>query len=145
MINRVIIAGRLTRDPEGRATTTGKSVADFSVAVDRRYKSETQTADFFKVIAWGTTADFVTKYCQKGRMVLVEGRLQTRKYTDKNGNDREITEIVADSVNPLDRPRDGDSASSSSAASGSNSSAVGASTTGNDEIGIDDYDPFADE
>ena len=140
MVNRVIVAGRLTRDPEVRTTSTGKSVAGFSVAVDRKYKTEAQTADFFNVTAWGSTAEFVGKYCQKGRLVLVEGRLQARKYTDKSGIDRNIVEIVADSVDPLDRPRD---AQPSGSVGEESTSIADASFTPNDNL--DDYDPFSDE
>lgn len=100
MINRVILIGRLTRDPELRSTTSGKSVANFSIAVDRHGKDD--DADFFRVTAWGKTADFVSNYLDKGRLVAIDGRLQSRKFQDKDGNNRETVEVVADSVQSLD-------------------------------------------
>ena len=107
-LNRVIMIGRLTKDPELKQTTTGKSVVSFSIAVDKRIKPTdgSPTADFFMVKAWGNTAEFVSNYLGKGRLVAVDGRLETRKYTDQSGNNREITEIVADNVQGLDRPRE---------------------------------------
>ncbi len=135
-VNRVVLIGRLTRDPELRTTTTGKQVTDFSLAVDKRIKPTdgSPTADFFRVSAWGQTAEFVANYLTKGRLVAVDGRLQSRKYTDKDGNNREVVEIVADNVQGLDRPRD--DAGAPAAAGGSASASVPAE---------DEYDPFADE
>lgn len=137
-LNRVIMIGRLTRDPELKTTTTGKSLVSFSIAVDKRIKPNdgSPTADFFNIKAWGNTAEFVANYLAKGRLVAVDGRLETRKYTDQSGNNREITEIVADNVQGLDRPReDGAPAPRQGGGSGSNA-AVPA---------VDEYDPFADE
>ena len=100
--------GRLTRDPELRTTTSGKSVTEFSIAVDKRIKPTdgSPTADFFRVSAWGSTAEYVANYLTKGRLIAVEGRLQSRKYTAKDGSEREAIEVVADNVQGLDRPRD---------------------------------------
>lgn len=107
MVNRVVLVGRLTRDPEVRSTTTGKTVCDFSIAVDRRFQSQDgKETDFFRVIAWGQTAEFVSRYLTKGRLVAVDGRLQWRKYTDSQGISREAVEVVAESVQGLDRPRE---------------------------------------
>ncbi len=100
MFNKVIMMGRITHNPELKKTPTGKSVCSFSIAVDRRFKNangERQT-DFFNVSAWDKTAEFVTQYFAKGRMILVEGEMQTTKYTDKNGNPATWYEIVADRV-----------------------------------------------
>lgn len=99
MLNTAVIMGRLTADPELRTTQSGLSVTSFMVAVDRSYKSgdERQT-DFINVVAWRSTAEFVTKYFKKGRMIAVQGAIQTRNYEDKNGNKRTAVEIVADSV-----------------------------------------------
>lgn len=110
-LNRVTLIGRLTRDPETRDTSTGKPVASFSIAVDKRFKrSGGPDADFFRVTAWGQTAEFVEKYLSKGRLVAVDGRLEQNKFTDKDGNQRETVEVVADNVQGLDRPReDGES------------------------------------
>lgn len=100
MLNRVTVMGRLTRDPELRRTQSGTAVASFSLAVERNFKTQSgeREADFFDVITWRNTAEFVSKYFTKGRMAVVEGRLQARNYTDKNGNNRKAVEIVADNV-----------------------------------------------
>ncbi|MBX3111319.1 MAG: single-stranded DNA-binding protein [Fimbriimonadaceae bacterium] len=136
-LNRVVLIGRLTRDPELRSTTSGKSVANFAIAVDKRVKPTdgSPTADFFNISAWGQTAEFVANYLSKGRLVAVDGRLQSRKYTDKEGQNREAFEIVADSVQGLDRPRDDDGAPRG----GSSARATGTAPAENE------YDPFADE
>ena len=133
-INRVVLIGRLTRDPELRMTSTGKNVVEFSIAVNKRIKpQEGADADFFRIKAWGQTADYVNNYISKGRLVGVDGRLETRKWTDQNGANRETIEIVADNVNALDRPREEGGAP---AASGGGRAAAPPS---------DEYDPFADE
>ena len=101
MLNRIIIMGRLTRDPELRRTQSGLAVCTFTVAVDRDYQpkdgSEKQ-ADFIDVVAWRQTAEFVSKYFSKGRMIVVEGSLQSRKWQDKNGQNRVSWEIQADNL-----------------------------------------------
>ena len=101
MLNKIFIMGRLTRDPELRRTQTGTPVASFSLAVDRDYKDKStgeRATDFIDVVAWRQTAEFVTRYFTKGRMAVVEGRLQIRDWTDKEGGKRRSAEIVADSV-----------------------------------------------
>jgi len=107
--NRIILIGRLTRDPELRATPDGVSVVRFRLAVDRvaRAGEERQT-DFFDVVAFRQLADTVANYTTKGRLVLVEGKLQTRSYNDREGNRRTVYEIVADTVRFLERPREGE-------------------------------------
>ena len=107
-LNRVVLVGRMTRDPELRTTTTGKDVVSFSIAVDKRIKPTdgSPAADFFRCSVWGQVAAFVNDYLSKGRLVAVDGRIETRKYTDKDGNSRETFEIVADNVQGLDRPKD---------------------------------------
>ena len=109
MLNRIIVMGRLTRDPELRRTNSGTAVASFTVAVDRDFKSQSgeKETDFIDVVAWRNTAEFVSKYFSKGRMAVVEGRLQLRDWTDKEGNKRRTAEIVADSVYFGDSKRDG--------------------------------------
>lgn len=129
MINRVVLVGRLVRDPELRTTTGGKSVCDFTVAVDKRIKQpDGPTADFFRISCWDKTADYVANYLAKGRLVAVDGRLQSRKYTASDGQNREVVEIVAESVQGLDRPRE--------------DTGVAAQGTSDD---MSEYDPFADE
>jgi single-strand DNA-binding protein len=94
MLNKVIIMGRLTRNPELRHTQGGKAVASFALAVDRDF--DKNTTDFIDVVCWGNTADFVSSYFTKGRMAVVSGRLQIRDWTDRDGNKRKAAEIVAD-------------------------------------------------
>lgn len=144
MINRVVLVGRLTRDPELRTTTTGKSVCDFSIAVTKRVKPQdgSPDADFFRVNAWGQTAEYVSNYLHKGRLVAVDGRLQSRKYTANDGTAREVVEVVADNVQGLDRPRDDSAGGGGEAGAGSGArAAVGAGAVPS----ADEYDPFADE
>lgn len=115
MLNRIIVMGRMTRDPELRRTNSGTAVASFTVAVDRDFKSQSgeKETDFIEVVAWRNTAEFVSKYFSKGRMAVVEGRLQIRDWTDKDGNKRRTAEIVADSVYFGDSKRDGGDAAQS--------------------------------
>ncbi len=99
MLNHITIMGRLTRDPELRRTGSGTAVASFSVAVDRDFgKNENgeKETDFIDCVAWRNTAEFISKYASKGRMVVVSGRLQIRSWTDKDGNKRKTAEVVAD-------------------------------------------------
>lgn len=99
MINSIVLMGRLTADPELRTTQSGKSVVSFSVAVDRDFQQNGEKqADFIGVVAWGKTAEFIDKYFREGRMIAVVGRIQTRTYTDKDGNKRKAVEVVADKV-----------------------------------------------
>lgn len=100
-MNRVCIMGRLTRDPELRRTQSGTAVTHFSLAVDEDRKDKDtgeRKAHFFDFVAWGTTAEFVVKYFTKGRMAVVDGRLQTRGWVDNDGNNRKTIEIVAENV-----------------------------------------------
>ncbi len=111
MLNKIFLMGRLVADPELKQTTTGLPVATFRIAVDRdRKNKETgeREADFVTIVAWRNTAEFVSKYFSKGRMAIVEGRLQIRPYTDRDGNKRSATEVVADNIYFGDSRRDGD-------------------------------------
>lgn len=100
MLNVIAIQGRLARDPELRQTTTGKSVASFTIACDRgrRDANGQSAADWIPVVAWDARAEFVCKYFQKGSMIAVDGRLQSRTYTAKDGTNRTALEIVANNV-----------------------------------------------
>ena len=100
MLNHIVIMGRLTRDPELRRTGSGTAVTSFSLAVDRDFKSQSgeKETDFIDIVAWRSTAEFVSKYFTKGSMAVVSGRLQIRSWTDKDGNKRRTAEIVADNV-----------------------------------------------
>ena len=123
MLNRITITGRMTRDPELRATQSGISVTSFSIANQRSYKNNSgeRETDFFDVVAWRNTAEFVTKYFSKGSLVTVDGRLETRKFTDKQGNERKAVEIIADNVffgDSKNEPRDATPATSAADAPG---------------------------
>ena len=110
MLNRIMIMGRLTRDPELRRTQSGTPVTSFTLAVDRDFKNretgETAT-DFIDCVAWRNTAEFVNNYFTKGRMAVVEGKLQIRPWKDKDGNNRRSAEVIVDNVYFGDSKRDG--------------------------------------
>ena len=111
MLNKIFIMGRLTRDPELRRTQNGTAVTSFTMAVDRDFKNAdgTKDTDFIDVVAWRNTAEFVSKYFGKGRMAVVEGRLQLRDWTDKDGNKRRNAEVLADNIYFGDSKKEGDS------------------------------------
>ena len=111
MLNKIFLMGRLARDPELRRTQTGTPVASFRLAVDRDFKDRNtgeRATDWIDVVAWRQTAEFVSRYFTKGRLAVVEGRLQIRDWTDKEGNKRTTAEVVADQVYFADSKRDGD-------------------------------------
>ena len=100
MLNNVNIAGRITKDIELRQTGSGTSVCSFSIACERDFKNQSgeKETDFIDVIAWRNTADFISRFFAKGRMIIIDGRLQTRNWEDKHGNKRKAVEIVAENV-----------------------------------------------
>lgn len=115
MLNKIVIMGRLTRDPELRHTQSGAAVASFALAVDRDIKDKQtgeRATDFIDVVAWRNTAEFASKYLSKGRLTVVGGRLQIRDWTDKEGGKRCSAEVVADNIYFADSRRDGDSGGS---------------------------------
>lgn len=121
MFNLVVLTGRLTADPELKTTPNGIPVTSFSIAVSRRYRSGEETqADFINIVAWRQTAEFITKYFKKGSMIGIEGAIQTRRYTDKNGNNRTAFEVVANNVQFVESKRDGNAAGGTETASFSN-------------------------
>ena len=148
MLNRIILMGRLTRDPELRRTGSGTAVTSFSLAVDRDFKSQSgeKETDFIDIVAWRSTAEFVSKYFTKGRMAVVEGRLQIRDWTDRDGGKRRSAEVVADNVYFGDSKRDGgDSSGYSAAPAYKNAAPSNFNAGGSDfaEIGEDDGElPF---
>ena len=148
MLNKIILMGRLTRDPELRRTGTGTAVTSFSLAVDRDFKSQSgeKETDFIDIVAWRSTAEFVSKYFTKGRMAVVDGRLQIRDWTDKDGGKRRSAEVVADNVYFGDSKRDGgDSSGYSAAPAYKNAAPSNFNAGGSDfaEIGEDDGElPF---
>lgn len=101
MLNHIVLMGRLTKDPELRHTQSGTPVASFRLAVDRDFKDKAtgeKATDFIDIVVWRQTAEFVSRYFQKGRMAVVDGRLQTRSYQDRDGNKRTAVEVVSDHV-----------------------------------------------
>lgn len=101
MLNRVVLMGRLTADPEHKQTQSGIAVTSFSIAVERNYADKStgkREADFINIVAWRGTADLICKYFSKGRLIALEGSIQTRNYEDKNGNKRTAFEVVAENV-----------------------------------------------
>ena len=99
MFNTVILQGRLTDNPELKVTNTGKNVTSFSLAVERDFSTNGEKeTDFINIVAWNNTAEFISKYFQKGRQMLLRGSLQVRKYQTQNGENRYATEVVADKV-----------------------------------------------
>ncbi len=141
-MNKVILMGRLTRDPEVRYTTTNNTlVCTFSLAVNRRFARQgaEQTADFFNIVAWDKTGEFCSKYFKKGQQVGVIGRLQTRNYDDKDGKKVYVTEVVAEETYFADSRREGDG----SASAGSSFQAVDAPF--NSAEGASDFTPSTDD
>lgn len=135
-MNKVILIGRLSQDPEMRTTPNGVATTTFSVAVSRNFTNQNgeRETDFFRCVAWRKQAENIAKYCQKGSQVAVEGRLQNRNYEAQDGTRRYVTEVIADNVSFLGSRGD---------ASSSNSSAP--QEMGNDvEINEASNDPFAD-
>ena len=108
MLNHIVLMGRLTRDPELRRTGSGIAVASFTLAVDRDFASQggEKETDFVDIVAWRSTAEFVSKYFTKGRMAVVSGRLQIRNWQDKEGNKRRSMEVLADSIYFADSKRE---------------------------------------
>ena len=123
MLNVVVLQGRLAADPQLRQTTTGKNVASFRIGCDRGRKDANgqSQADWFDIVAWDRTAEFVCRYFQKGSMILVDGRLQSRQYQDKNGNNRTAIEIIANNIN-FAGPKSSNSSGGGYAAPAQNSS-----------------------
>ncbi len=107
MLNRIQLIGRLTRDPELRYVSNGHPMAQFTLAVDRDFKNAAgdRDADFINCVAWRKLAEQVGQYCSRGRLVAVEGRLQTRSYETQDGSRRRVTEVIGDRVWFLDKPK----------------------------------------
>ena len=115
MLNHITLMGRLVRDPELRRTGSGVAVASFRIAVDRDYSPKDggeRKADFITCVAWRQTGEFISKYFAKGRMIVVDGRLEMRDWTDKEGNKRTTAEVIVDNAYFGDSKRDGDNSGS---------------------------------
>ena len=145
MLNHIVLMGRLTRDPELRRTQTGTAVASFTLAVERDFSAqggERQT-DFIDIVAWRSTAEFVSKYFVKGQMAVVSGRLQIRDWTDRDGGKRRSAEVVADNVYFGESKRDRDNSSAQSGGSsysGSFASEYTSPVSGSDFTELDEDD-----
>ena len=155
MVNRVVIMGRITVNPELRQTQGGVSVLSFTVAVDRRFTNPggERQADFIYCVAWRHNAEFISKYFVKGQMIAIDGMLQSRNYIDKNGNNRSVTEVVVENASfcgsKAETSASRSNLSSANVESGAvqsgDSFSVGdvASIDGFEEIGTDDSElPF---
>ena len=115
MLNHITLMGRLVRDPELRRTSSGIAVASFRIAVDRDYAPKDggeRKADFIDCVAWRSTGEFISKYFSRGRMIVVDGRLEMRDWTDKDGNKRTSAEVIVDNAYFGDSKRDSDSGNS---------------------------------
>lgn len=132
MLNRSILMGRLTRDPEIKQTQNNVSVVSFTLAVDRNYQADkdNKVTDFINIVAWRTTAEFVSKYFTKGQLVAIEGSIQTRNYQDKDGNDRKAFEVVADHVYFAEKKQNG--------------SATAKQEEPQNDFSLDDFEEFDD-
>ena len=124
MFNLVVLTGRLTADPELKTTPNGVPVTSFSIAVNSNYRAgEEQQTDFINIVAWRQRAEFITKYFNKGSLIGIEGSIQTRRYTDKNGNNRTAFEVVVNNAHFVESKRDGAPAAMNEPASFSNADA----------------------
>ncbi len=121
MFNLVVLTGRLTADPELKTTPSGVPVTSFSIAVNRNYRAgEEQQTDFINIVAWRQRAEFICKYFSKGSLIGIEGSIQTRRYTDKNGNNRTAFEVVVNNAQFVESKRDNSSSAVNEPASFSN-------------------------
>jgi len=139
MLNRIILMGRLTRDPELRHTQSGVAVTSFTLAVDRDFKDKStgeKSVDFIDIVAWRQTGEFVSRFFTKGRMAVVEGRLQIREWTDKDGGKRRNAEVIADNVYFGDSRKD--------AETGGFTPAARPSASGGDYTAPPAFDQFAE-
>jgi single-strand DNA-binding protein len=129
-LNKVILIGRLGRDPEMRYTPSGQPVANFSIATDESYKDKqgqkVEKSEWHRIVVWGKQAEFCGNYLSKGRLVYIEGKLETRKWTDKDGAEKYTTEIKADRVMGMDSKPEG---------AGTSAPRTQAQATGYDESG----------
>lgn len=142
MLNQVVLVGRVGNDPELKYTPSGVAVASFSLAVNRTFKSQQtgeRETDWFDIVTWRQSAEYVANYIAKGRLVGVQGRLQARSWVAQDGSKRKAVEIVADRVTGLDKPKDQVGAPAGAAAED------GTFSSGPAEHEADDYDPFAEE
>ncbi len=152
MLNRVVLVGRLTRDPEMKYTPAGIAVTQMSIAVQRFTKNETgdRDVDFFNLVAWRQSAEFAANYLVKGQLISVDGRLQARSWVGQDGTKRNAVEIVVDNIDSLDRKPDGAASPDGENASPpqarpASSPPPAARASAPAASDMDESDPFADE
>lgn len=141
MINKAILMGRLTRDPELRHTGTGTPVCSFSIAIDNGYGENRQT-DFINCVAWNKTAEFVSNYFEKGKMIIVIGRISTRSWEGQDGKKNYATEVVASEVSFGESKRSGEDGTSQQSAGGSYSAPVSTAPQMPQNLADDDFSPL---
>lgn len=140
MFNLVVLTGRLTADPELKTTPNGIPVTSFSIAVNRNYRSgEEPQTDFINIVAWRKTAEFITRFFKKGSLIGIEGSIQTRRYTDKNGANRTAFEVVVNNAQFVESKRDSAAPVAAEPASYSN---AGMNDFAEIDSGSDDDLPF---
>lgn len=122
MLNVVVLNGRLTSDPELKYTPSNVAVTNFTLAVDRAFSGKEKVTDFINIVAWRSTAEFVSRYFQKGQLVAVQGSLHVREYTDKDGNRRRVYEVLADQVHFAEAKRGRDTEYTTAVGQASNKS-----------------------
>lgn len=139
MFNKTILMGRICNDLELKTTPSGASVLSFRLAVERAYqvKGEERVTDFFNIVAWRTTAEFISKYFSKGRMILIEGELQTRQYVDKDGAKQNVVELIVSSAHFTGESKASNESTAQNVAPAASSNALPA-----DEGGAEDDYPF---
>jgi single-strand DNA-binding protein len=150
MLNRVILIGRLTKDPELRYTPAGVAVAQFTLAVDRSFSKDKdqgeREADFIPVVTWRQLAETCANYLRKGRLAAVEGRMQVRNYENNEGRRVYVTEVIADNVRFLESPnRDSGGGQARDESGGSGGGQGGGRNSGSRNSGNSNQDPFADD
>ncbi|WP_317302160.1 single-stranded DNA-binding protein [Acidaminococcus timonensis] len=135
-MNRIVLLGRLTREPEVRTTPTGKTVVVFSLAVDRPYKGRDGKAetDFINIVTWNKTAELVGTYVHKGERLLVEGRLQIRSYDGKDGQKHYVTEVIADRVEFIEKRNSSGTQAAASKTDAGPMGSFGSEVTFNEEV-----------
>lgn len=147
-LNKVVLCGRLTADPELKQTPSGIAVVSFTIAINRRYQSknadgaQAQQADFISIVAWRQTAEFISRYFRKGSAICVTGSIQTRSWQDQQGQKRYATEVVADEAMFVDSKNEGGAAGSAETYNAPSYSSAPASAPKFEELKTDDDLPF---
>lgn len=140
-MNKVVLIGRLAKDPELRSTPSNQSVCQFTMAVDRRFKSENQpTADFIPVVAWNKTGEFVSKYFVKGNKIALTGSIQTRSWDDQEGKRHYVTEVIADEVEFVESKKSDNTGNSSNSRNTATSNEFGSQSQAGGFFVLDEDD-----